>query len=30
MEDGDIGHEDVTALWIEQWAADIYRDALAA
>ncbi|OAN53646.1 deazapurine DNA modification protein DpdA family protein [Sphingobium sp. TCM1] len=29
VEDGDIGHEDVTTLWIEQWAADIYRDALA-
>ncbi|EQB16816.1 MULTISPECIES: DUF7221 family queuine tRNA-ribosyltransferase-like protein [Sphingobium] len=30
VEDGDIGHEDVTALWVEQWAADIYRDGRAA
>lgn len=30
VEDGEIGHEDVTTLWIEQWAADIYRDGLAA
>ena len=29
VEDGDIGHEDVTTLWVEQWAADIYRDHLA-
>lgn len=30
VEDGEIGHEDVTALWVEQWAADIHRDRLAA
>src|SRR3546814_14042960 len=29
VEDGDIGHEDVTTLWVEQWAADIYRDRIA-
>lgn len=29
VEDGDIGHEDVTTLWVEQWAADIYRDSIA-
>lgn len=30
VEDGDLGHEDVTTLWIEQWAADIHRKGLAA
>ena len=30
VEDGEIGHEDISSLWIEQWAADIYRDRLAA
>lgn len=30
VENGDIGHEDITTLWVEQWAADIYRDGIAA
>lgn len=26
IESGDLDHDEATALWIEQWAADIYRD----
>lgn len=25
IESGDLDHDEVTALWVEQWAADIYR-----
>ena len=28
IESGDLDHDEVTALWVEQWAADIYRDCL--
>ena len=30
IESGDLGHDELTFPWIEQWAADIYRDRLAA
>jgi hypothetical protein len=30
IESGDLDHDELTAPWIEQWAADIYRDSLAA
>ncbi|WP_206365077.1 hypothetical protein [Sphingomonas panacis] len=26
IESGDLDHDQLTAPWIEQWAADIYRD----
>lgn len=30
IESGDLEHDELIAPWIEQWAADIYRDSLAA
>ena len=30
IEIGDLEHDELTAPWIEQWAADIYRDSLPA
>lgn len=30
IETGELDHDELTAPWIEQWAADIYRDRLAA
>lgn len=30
IESGDLDHDELTAPWIEQWAADIYRDRRAA
>jgi hypothetical protein len=29
IESGDLDHDEITAPWIEQWAADIYREKLA-
>ncbi|MDF0491490.1 hypothetical protein PX554_25565 [Sphingomonas sp. H39-1-10] len=29
IEAGELDHDELTAPWIEQWAADIYRDSLA-
>lgn len=29
IESGDLEHDELTLPWIEQWAADIYRDGLA-
>ena len=26
IESGDLDHDELTALWVEQWAADIYRE----
>jgi hypothetical protein len=30
IEEGALSHDEVTIGWIEQWAADLYRDGLAA
>lgn len=29
IESGDLDHDDTTTAWIEQWAADIYRERMA-
>ena len=29
IESGDLDHDEMTAPWVEQWAADIYRDRIA-
>lgn len=30
IESGDLEHDELTVPWVEQWAADIYRDSLPA
>lgn len=29
IESGDLDHDELTAMWVEQWAADIYRERAA-